>query len=372
MKVLSLIPAGDGCGWGVAGSNIAKALPQYCELVTMPESCDAVLAPLNNEKWGYVPGMESIIYRARELRKPIIGYGFHEYDIHGTSQIHYLPQNYTALACGSTWMTDWVKAALHDVAADFPIKPVFQGVDRSLFGYRKPEKPEHLKNRFVISAFGKFEFRKSPDVIIEAFRRFKKQTPEAMLLINFDNPWVNTVGKASDYEYKCDVDIVSDGQSAFISGVSDKLIAKEDQMTFRAYGEDMKPIWSLVPNSVMPGFWANADIALFPNRCEAGQSLCAAEAVASGIPSILMDEHGMRDLCDVTHGTACTYLEGSKKKSNALGHYWEPCQSEILSELMRLYRQRTTEEERVQISNSIPWTWDDTAKQLVNLCKEVA
>ena len=401
VKVLNLIPEGDGCGWGVAGFNISKHIGKFCEVVGIQEKaqgvilipeqarrteeayrdavdyCDVILAPVANHNWGWATNQW--LQQCASLKcKPVVGYGFHEFDIIGKQQIESLPKNFTALACGSTWMQAWINMALQGVADDFPLATVLQGVDHDLFNYQDVCKPDNLKDRFVIASAGKFEFRKAQDVVIEAFRRFKRSVPEAMLLMAWDNPWLDTCKSMNLSRYKHDVEIVSDGNCAFIAGVSHNLIAKEDQVSFRAYGQDGKPIWESIPNRMMPNFYRAADVALFPNRCEAGQAMPAVEAVACGVPSILMDAHGMEDLVDSVQSSACTFLEAGKRmkyptEENPLGNWIEPCVEEIVSDLHFLHKQETQKAEKQHLSHLVgDWTWERTAKELVQLCERVA
>jgi glycosyltransferase involved in cell wall biosynthesis len=51
-----------------------------------------------------------------------------------------------------------------------------------------------------------------------------------------------------------------------------------------------------VPNIAMPHVIREADVALFPNRCEGGTNLVAMECMACGIPTILSANTGHLDL----------------------------------------------------------------------------
>lgn len=363
LKLLDLIPPGDGCGWGVAGSYLFKHLPQHCEIVTEVADCDAVLAPVSNFEWGYAIEHEGAIRSARAAGKKVIGYGFHEFDILGTKQISMLADNWDALICGSTWMKEWVVDALKSIKREMPVSVALQGVDTERFYYRVPNRPDWMKDRFVIASCGKFEYRKSQDVIIEAFRRFQKSVPEAMLLMCWHNPWPDTMRTMGDSKYAHNLELQSD-QAGNISilGVDRKLIDPKDQVS-----------WLMSRNMDMPAFYQNADIALFPNRCEAGQAMPACEALASGIPSVVVDGHGMRDLVDIAEESACTFLEGGKRFNyRDVGTFTEPCLSEINSEMMRLYRENHGQANRMHLSHLMEsLSWDQTAKDVVAACREV-
>jgi glycosyltransferase involved in cell wall biosynthesis len=53
-----------------------------------------------------------------------------------------------------------------------------------------------------------------------------------------------------------------------------------------------------VPNAGMGQLVREADVALFPNRCEGGTNLVAMECMASGVPTILAANTGHLDLVD--------------------------------------------------------------------------
>jgi glycosyltransferase involved in cell wall biosynthesis len=51
-----------------------------------------------------------------------------------------------------------------------------------------------------------------------------------------------------------------------------------------------------VPNGLMAPVYRECDVALFPNRAEGGTNLVAMECLACGVPAILSDNTGHRDL----------------------------------------------------------------------------
>ena len=363
MKVYNAISPGDGCGWGICGSYLFKHLPRHCEIVTDVADCDAVLAPVSNFEWGYPLGYELLIKDARGMGKKIVGYGFHEFDILGTKQISMLADNWDALICGSTWMKEWVVDALESIDREMPASVALQGVDMERFCYRAPERPDWMKDRFVIASCGKFEYRKSQDVVIESFRRFQKSVPEAMLLMCWHNPWPDTMRTMADSRYDHNLELQSDkAGNISILGVDRKLIDPKDQVS-----------WLMSRNMDMPAFYQNADIALFPNRCEAGQAIPACEAMASGIPSIIVDGHGMRDLVDIVEESPCTFLEGGKTFNyRDAGNWVEPCIDEVCSEIRRLYKENHSQENRIYLSGLMKsLSWDQTAKDVVAACRKV-
>ena len=147
-----------------------------------------------------------------------------------------------------------------------------------------------------------------------------------------------------------------------ILGVDRKLIDPKDQVS-----------WMMTGNKDMPAFYQNADIAVFPNRCEAGQAMPCVESIASGIPSVIVDDHGMRDLVQFVEESPCTFLEGGKRfVYQEIANWTSPCPEELVSEMKRLHRESHDKLSRIHLSNLVNGlTWDSTAKGLVDLCKRV-
>lgn len=362
MKVLNLIPPGEATGWGICGRYIAKHLPDYCEIASSYNECDAILCPVDNNNWGYGVPLPSG-YESR--RVPVIGYGFNEFQRLGEKQIAELPKNYTALACGSTWMKDWVQLALHEIAPGFPLAVVLQGVDDEIFHFREQEKPDFMKDRWVIGSAGKFEYRKGQDVVIEAFRRFKKSVPEAMLLLNWTNMWTETMMSMTASPYKHEVELVNTRGIPEITGVHRDLIAPTNQVS-----------WMLGSHTQMGAFYQNMDCFIGPSRVEAAQGNCYVEACASGIPSILVDDHGCRDLVDYVDDTCCIPLTEGKRvlfpPKNPIAIMTEPCIDELVSDMHRMHRQQISNAEKMHLSNIMgQWSWKQTAKGIADLCRKV-
>ena len=92
----------------------------------------------------------------------------------------------------------------------------------------------------------------------------------------------------------------------------------------------------------MPAVFASADVAIFPNRCEAGTNLVAMEAMASGVPSILSSNTGHLDL--IKQGNCLGLLKMSP--SQPFAHYsgvsgWmEPDVNEMVEALEKVYINR--------------------------------
>ncbi len=193
-------------------------------------------------------------------------------------------RGYDLIVTGSQWNRRIAEArGLNHVIT------VLQGVDTNLF--RPQPRSEHLKDRFVIFSGGKLEYRKAQDVVIAAFRAFRARHPEAFLMLAWGNQWPAIMPTIT--------------QSRYVDGKPEE--GADGVLNIGAWLErNGVPAGSyqdlgLAPNRAMPAFLASADVALFPNRCEAGTNLVAMEAMAAGIPSILAMNTGQLDIAGAAH-----------------------------------------------------------------------
>ena len=121
---------------------------------------------------------------------------------------------------------------------------------------------------------------------------------------------------------------------------------------------------------------AKADVALFPNRCEGGTNLVAMEALASGVPTILSDNTGHKDLVNrVCKEKAPSKNNKNKKKVKeelkGEGCYWLPTQAEvpghygwgessvkeIVEALEKVHAGREAAQEIAKVGKGRIWTW---------------
>ena len=372
MKILNLIPSGDYCGWGVCGKNLEREFRSY-PMAVNEEHCDVILTPVINNEWRYPPEHAKTIMTAKQRGKKVVGYGFHEFPEAGSRDIIHLYQNYDGLACGSSWMTDWVQRCLREVnLLKIPVKTVLQGVDKSIFYFKPTEKPDILKGKYVVASAGKFEYRKGQDIVIEVFRRFLKQVPNAVLTAAWDNPWPETLlsMKASKLMKMEDLKLIAVEDQIYIAGIDVDLIPAENQL-----------MWRMGSNEDMANFYRAADVAIFTNRAEAGNNNCLVEAGACGVPICGNDDTGHCDIVDLLRKSDSRHKSHYKSgrpwvesEADADVDGWsEPCVDQMLSNLMYVYLSKPTDAEKQKISNSLHnMQWENTAKSLYNLCMQVA
>lgn len=254
-KLYYLGKPADGFGWGIANTNLVKALSKLCEV----EVCDGkekfdapVFSPVTGELKPLFPHWNG---------PRNIGYCFTEWPLPDDAKRN--ARFFDTMFCGSEWNTIRCRAAGVKNA-----KTLQQGVDFDLF---KPEPPSDRKG-FVVFSGGKYEFRKGQDYVLAAMKTFMNHHTDAVLLCAWNNPWPETK-KSMDRSWLIDPKNIWDGF-------------------------DMSRVMELppVPNAATNQIYKLAHVGLFPNRCEAGTNLVMSEFMACARPVIATYAHGHRDV----------------------------------------------------------------------------
>jgi glycosyltransferase involved in cell wall biosynthesis len=187
-------------------------------------------------------------------------------------------QRFAQIIAGSSWNESVLRR--NGVTA---VTTVLQGVDTAL--YHPAPRSGLFPGRFVIFSGGKLEYRKGQDLVLAAFRAFRQRRPEALLVAAWQSPWSDFVAHAA-------------GHPGILPPLRNADGAPDVVGWAVANGIPADAIISIphIPNFVMPHVVREADVALFPNRCEGGTNLVAMECLACGIPSILSANTGHLDL----------------------------------------------------------------------------
>jgi glycosyltransferase involved in cell wall biosynthesis len=128
----------------------------------------------------------------------------------------------------------------------------------------------------------------------------------------------------------------------------------------------------LAPNRAMPGFLTSADVALFPNRCEAGTNLVAMEAMAAGIPSILAMNTGQLDIAREGHCYGL-YRQGSVAPYEPYGGtegWGEPDLDETVEALEAAYAD-TERRKRIGAAGAAFMRELDWSTQIADLVRQI-
>ena len=125
--------------------------------------------------------------------------------------------------------------------------------------------------------------------------------------------------------------------------------------------------YGMVSNHLMPKVFAQADVAVFPNRCEGGTNLVAMEAMASGVPCILSANTGHLDLIEddncypITNQAEISGLPYAKD-------WGESSVDEIVELLNRAYADRHEARLRGEQAAKFmqDWSWEKRTKYLLD------
>ena len=249
---------------------------------------------------------------------------------------------------GSTWNSTILKQ--HGLAN---VDTFLQGVDLDLFQSRTKSQQE----RFVVFSGGKLEFRKGQDIVIAAFREFVKTHPDAVLATTWHNPWPKAMNGIVDGGMIEGVpEKKLDGDWGIAEWASNNGVPSEN---FHDHG--------LVANHLMPEVFAQADVALFPNRCEGGTNLVAMEAMASGIPCILSANTGHMDL--INDDNCYPLLKQSEVMCYTNTKDWgESDVAEVLENLERVYTDRREAKRRGEQAAKFmrDWSWEKRTNYLID------
>ena len=186
-------------------------------------------------------------------------------------------KKFELIICGSTWNS----SALQKLG--LKTETVIQGIDLDLF---RSSPKKYLKDKFVIFSGGKLEYRKGQDLLLKAFSRFAEKHQDVVLITAWRSPWERTIAESINASKVCEPIVASEDMGRSIQ----EWIAKN------GVGLDQVICLDAVPNRLMPEIFREVDLAVFPNRCEAGTNLVAMEALAYGLTCLISQNTGHLDL----------------------------------------------------------------------------
>jgi glycosyltransferase involved in cell wall biosynthesis len=296
-------------GWGVYGYNLMKFWP-FCSdgkraLTSMPLDASqlAGIDPIErlalkpsfdksielqkmlsaqagkpiSLSWPVLHGLGNRLVGDRSLTgSPTIGVVFFEDTELGEG--HELAKTYPLIVTGSHWNEEVLRGnGISEVAT------VLQGVDTTAF--HPAPRAGLLADRFTVFSGGKLEYRKGQDLTLLAFRAFAARHPEALLVTAWHSPWPELARSVEANPAIAPVRFTPEGRLDVRAWAAANGLRPEQVLDLGA-----------VPNTFMPRILREMDVALFPNRCEGGTNLVAMECMACGIPVILSDNSGHKDL----------------------------------------------------------------------------
>jgi len=257
-------------------------------------------------------------------------------------------RDYDLIVTGSHWNEEVLRAnGVENVTT------VIQGIDPSLF--HPAPRADTLEDRFAIFSGGKMEFRKAQDLVLLAFKAFASRHPEAILVTAWHSPWSITALTLNGNSKIAPVRLKTDGSIDMHGWIADNGIPANQYC-------DLGP----VPNHAMPRVVREMDVAIFPNRCEGGTNLVAMECMAAGIPVIVADNTGQKDLT----ATGATYRltkQGPVTPFDGGAEGWgESDVDEMVEALEQVWRNRKEAKRRGLAGSKAvsQWSWRNQIAEL--------
>jgi glycosyltransferase involved in cell wall biosynthesis len=289
-----------------------------------------------------------------------VGYSFFEENVLKPAWIDTARRHYDWIATGSSWCTQMLRDhGLQDVST------VVQGVDHRIF-FPRPDAREFLRDRFVVFSGGKFELRKGQDIAIRAYKVLQDRHADVMLVNAWYNPWPFSVytmrgSRLISFNPPESAPSYVDIMNAVLAG----------------NGIDVARVLTLPPqpNALMARVYANADVGLFPNRCEGGTNLVLMEFMACGKPVVAARTTGQADVVTrdnalLVEASGITEVRGADGEITA--RWPEPDLDQAVEQLERAYRDRemlATLGARAARDLGA-WTWARTAAEFLKLLSE--
>jgi glycosyltransferase involved in cell wall biosynthesis len=187
-------------------------------------------------------------------------------------------REYDLIVTGSSWCEAVLRS--HGVGN---VTTVLQGIDPSLF--HPGPSAGTLEGRFAVYSGGKLERRKGQDLLLLAFRAFAARHADAVLVCSWHSPWPVTALTVNENPALVPLRLAADGRIDANAWAVENGVPAEQFIDL-----------GTVPNHLMARVLREMDVAVFPNRCEGGTNLVAMECMACGVPTILANCTGQRDI----------------------------------------------------------------------------
>ncbi len=258
---------------------------------------------------------------------------------------------YDNLLCASEWAASLLRATTGK-----PVTMIHEGIDHSQY-FPGPRSGVLDPECFYVFTGGKIEFRKAQDLVILAFREFAARHDDAVLVAAWHSPWP---GISAGFQGNLPVPLRPDASGT----PQTRQWATENGIKPHQFIE-----LPLTANSLMPAVLREMDCALQVSRCEACTNLPAKEAMACGVPVIVANNTGTRDLIDTGNCVALSSQDPVTGPPGVGTEGWgESRVEEIVEALEKLY---TDTQARKRIgATGAAWilehrrTWRDHAASL--------
>jgi len=349
MPLFLVLPKGENYGWGVCSSYLRKELKKKTDVFS-----------LEYDDWGengnkYIPGVvfTSIGAERLDLVYPVkgkinIGYTFFERDL--TDEAIENARFFDLVLAGSSWAVEQLKQ--HGINN---CDVLVQGIDETLF--YPVETQAH--NGFFVFSGGKFELRKSQDLVLKAVGILQQKYSDIILVDAWVNYWPQSMWTMS---YSPHIKYEHNG------GDWNSLMSHIYQIN--NLDEDKIITCEIIPHDELRSLFSKTDLGIFPNRSEGGTNLVLMEYMACGKPVIATNCTGHKDIVNsnnsllLENNTIREYLDDNNE------HYatWdEPDLNELVEKIEFAYQHRDQIEKLGKQAGSdlAEFTWAHMAERLL-------
>lgn len=365
--IVTAFPAPSNSGWGTASRRIVEELRKLAVVMDLQQAKDGIVLRQNFPVDFSLPVLEGIrgvdllpLYtHVRGSRN--VGYSFVEANLQLRRYAANARRWWNVIVTGSSWAKNEMLRAVQSVgASDTRVTQAIQGVDADVFRPSQEIAPD--PDWFTIYSGGKWELRKGQDVVIRAAAVMMERHKNVRLVAAWSNAWAQS---AETMRASRLIRVAQSGlgtmadiqQSAILNGIPNDRVEFIGPKGHGLSAPDMN----------------RCDVALFPNRCEAGTNLVLMEAMSCGLPVIATTEHGH---ADVTGHLPKPFAIGGKRFTveeggMAVAEWYEPGLEETIEALEHAYVSRGSLSVHGQRNRDAMarFTWTACAQSLLDACR---
>jgi glycosyltransferase involved in cell wall biosynthesis len=382
-ELLSLImPVGSKHGWGVCGKYLALEISRLAIVNFVTEDLEG---GVDKDHYGFLSEINTSLELLKTLQgaqgiytfqEPVlqaieganlkpwlieamapkkVGYTFFEKSFINGHDISQAKDYFDWVVAGSTWCENILKNCGLKQSST-----ILQGVDIGRFHIGYSEKKQ-LKDEFVIFSGGKFEFRKSQDLVIRAFKILQDKYDDVLLVNCWYNQWDSATATMSMSPY-----------IRFEMPNGDYFKAIHHLLKINNVNPEKVIVLPPIDNRRIAEIYRNSDCGLFPNRCEGGTNLVLMEYMACGKPVVASNNTGQMDVLSDSHAILLKDqrpLNIRQEDGSLYTRWYEPNLDEIVSSLEWAYHNRDSIKE-IGLAGSrfiSQYTWARAAKQFHRL-----
>ena len=296
------MPSGSAHGWGIAGEYLAREIIKLPPVDGVTLHCigGVDLKPLDPQAWDRIN----------------IGYTFFEDDIEVLRHTRRAAAEWDHIVAGSSWCEQHLR-----IGGIRNTSTILQGIDPANFS---PSPPRPDDGRFIVFSGGKFESRKSQDIVIAAMKILMARHSDLWLSCAWYNHWPFSMATMQGSRYISYRHLEEDCMGLL-------------RRTLQENGLPMDRIilHPLLDNARMRNVYVDTDMGLFPNRCEGGNNMVMSEYMACGRTAVASDASGQGDIITTENAFPLTSYEPLLiSRSGVPSAIWfEPSLEEVVEKL---------------------------------------